>query len=700
MKNTKSTLLPALVVILLLAGLVAGCGGDYNKGNNSYPYYGPTSSTSTTTPSPIVTGVTNSSGGATISPGNDCTVSGVGFGNTRSESVRASSSVRFVKTDGTYVEATAYKSWSNTSITCTVPTALQYGEQYTVVVIIVTATGDLSSNTTASAANTVVPSSSNPPQITSISPQTSAQGASLTITGVNFGSSQGSGYVRFQKGTDTPVSQSTVTSWSATQVVCIIPGTAPTGNISVYVRSNTGELSNAASLTIASSTSPIITSITPSTVTQGASTSITITGNNFESTQGSGYIAFQKGTDTAIQQTTTSSWSTTAVVCKVPSAVSSGVISVTVHTSGGVTSTAQNITVTSSSGPSITSISPSSISQGSATTLTINGVRFGSQKGSVSFQKGTETPITQSTTISWTSTKITCATPSDVYSNSGTYNVTVTSSQGESSGAATLTVGGSTSGKIYALFVGIDAYPDSPLNYCVSDINGLKSCLTSSSTWSGADITTLTDAAATKSGIQSAIATIVGKVGANDMFFMQYSGHGSNSGSNYYIVPVDGDSAATCISNTELDTWLTPLNSSSKKCMIFDSCHSGGFIGKGLPPGTRIRYKAIRGSDPNFKGPGFTKALQSLPNLVFLAACQGSELSLESSSLQHGVFTYYVMQGLGDGTTIGPAAAMGATTISAQDAFNYADPLVKAYVDDGSQNPQMQNNYSSGLTIK
>jgi len=65
------------------------------------------------------------------------------------------------------------------------------------------------------------------PSITSLSPNSGAVGASVTITGSNFGSTQGTSTVKFN-GT-------AATSWSATSIVATVPTGATTGNVVVTV---------------------------------------------------------------------------------------------------------------------------------------------------------------------------------------------------------------------------------------------------------------------------------------------------------------------------------------------------------------------------------------------------------------------------------------------------------------------------------
>ncbi len=80
------------------------------------------------------------------------------------------------------------------------------------------------------------------PSITSLSPTSGAVGASVTIAGTNFGSTQGTSTVAFNGTTAT-----TITSWGATSIVATVPTGATTGNVVVTV---SGVASNGAAFTL------------------------------------------------------------------------------------------------------------------------------------------------------------------------------------------------------------------------------------------------------------------------------------------------------------------------------------------------------------------------------------------------------------------------------------------------------------------
>jgi hypothetical protein len=118
------------------------------------------------------------------------------------------------------------------------------------------------------------------PSITSLSPTSGAVGASVTITGTNFGSPQGTSTVKFNTTTVTSIA-----SWSTTSIVAIVLTGATMGNVVVTVG---GVASNGVTFTVVAV--PNITSLSPTSGAVGAA--VSVNGTNFGATQGSGTVKF------------------------------------------------------------------------------------------------------------------------------------------------------------------------------------------------------------------------------------------------------------------------------------------------------------------------------------------------------------------------------------------------------------------------
>lgn len=247
------------------------------------------------------------------------------------------------------------------------------------------------------------------PAITGVYPSSGVTGTSVTITGTDFGATQGTSTVKFNGTVATP------TSWSAMSITVTVPTGATTGNVTV---TEDAIPSNGVSFTVLAT--PAITSLSPTSGSTG--TSVTINGSNFGSTQGTSTVTFN-----GVAATPTT-WTNTQIKAPVPAAATTGNVVVTMN---GVSSTGTH-TFTVSGAPTISSLSPTSGSVG--TSVTIHGTNFGSTQGTstVSFNGVNATPT------SWSSTQVKAPVPS----GATTGNVVVTVSSKPTTGTHTFTVTG------------------------------------------------------------------------------------------------------------------------------------------------------------------------------------------------------------------------------------------------------------------
>jgi len=167
------------------------------------------------------------------------------------------------------------------------------------------------------------------PTITWLSPLSGPAGTAVTVTGANFGTSQGSSSITFDGVAAMP------TSWSATSLVAPVPSGARSGNVVVTVA---GIASNGAAFTVTAR--PSISDLSPKNGRTGAS--VTITGTNFGATKGASTVTFNGVT------ASTTSWSATEIVATVPSTATTGKV---VVTGTGLASNGVTFTVKKGSNP-------------------------------------------------------------------------------------------------------------------------------------------------------------------------------------------------------------------------------------------------------------------------------------------------------------------------------------------------------------
>jgi len=167
----------------------------------------------------------------------------------------------------------------------------------------------------------------NTPYISGLSVASGPVGTSVTITGSHFGATQGSSTVTFNGKAASPA------SWSDTSITAPVPSGATTGPVVVTVG---GVASNGTTFAVTSTPGPNITMLSPTSGPVG--TSVTITGTNFGSTQGSSTVTFYNN-----QAAPVTTWSATSIVVTVPAGAANGNVVVTV---GGVASNGVSFTVT------------------------------------------------------------------------------------------------------------------------------------------------------------------------------------------------------------------------------------------------------------------------------------------------------------------------------------------------------------------
>ncbi|MBD0369821.1 MAG: IPT/TIG domain-containing protein [Pyrinomonadaceae bacterium] len=187
-------------------------------------------------PPPSISGLSTSSG----TTGTSVTINGSNFGATQGTSTVTFNGVAATPT-----------SWSNTSITASVPSSANTGQ------VVVNVRGMTSNG----ADFTVTP------KIDSISPTGGPTGTSVNITGSAFGSSQGTSTVKFNGVTAMPG------SWSNTSINATVPSSATTGPVVITVG---GNASNSLTFTVAThgSISGKVTKLDGVTVLAGASVKV------------------------------------------------------------------------------------------------------------------------------------------------------------------------------------------------------------------------------------------------------------------------------------------------------------------------------------------------------------------------------------------------------------------------------------------
>jgi YD repeat-containing protein len=315
-------------------------------------------------------------------------------------------------------QSAAVTSWSDSSITATVPSNASTGN-------VVVSNGGLQSN----GANFTV----SVPSITGLSPSSGSSGTQVTISGTNFGGNTGT--VTFN-GTS-----ATIVSWSANSIVAVAPSGVTSGNLVVItaggstsngvffaatgtviygydslgrlisVTSNTGDaaqynydaVGNILSIQRYSSAQVSVISFTPAQGVAGAS--VTINGSGFSTTASQNTVQFN-GTSATVTSSTANQ-----IIALVPVGSSTGAITVT-SPSGSASSSASFTVLPSSGAPTISGFTPTIASTGAA--INITGTNFDVSPPNDRLTVDTTTPLVPVNSPAPTATAMTLILPGSV----------------------------------------------------------------------------------------------------------------------------------------------------------------------------------------------------------------------------------------------------------------------------------------------
>lgn len=251
-----------------------------------------------------------------------------------------------------------------------------------------------------------------------------------------------------------------------------------------------------------------------------------------------------------------------------------------------------------------------------------------------------------------------------------------------------------------ALLVGINAYPDRPLQGCVTDANLQQQLLIHRFGFNPKDIVILTDRQATRQGILTAFEEhLIEQAKPGDVVVFHFSGHGSRvkdpdkdppDGLNSTLVPIDYSQATGNVVQDIMGHTLFLLMSAIQTenlTFVIDSCYSGG----GTRGNLRVRsreggsqlqatpleseYQRQWRSKLNLSPQEFIqRRRQGVAKGVVIASARRNQLAADApfSDIFAGVFTYVMTQYLWQQTgneavaSVIPNVARTTTQMSAQ----------------------------------
>lgn len=224
---------------------------------------------------------------------------------------------------------------------------------------------------------------------------------------------------------------------------------------------------------------------------------------------------------------------------------------------------------------------------------------------------------------------------------------------------------------LYILSVGINKYKNATynLNYAQPDAKSFTKKLIEhgSKMFKSVRKTEIYDTEATRDNIIKGFESVIAQAKPEDVFVFYYAGHGTldeEHDNEYYLVPTDitklyGDPEqlmAKGVSATDMKHYLSQVRS-QKQLILMDACHSGGAV-------KSINVRAAASEE---------KAIVQLARasgVVMIASSGTQQFASEFEVLQHGVFTYALLDALGG------KAAYGDERITVSELKKYMDETV------------------------
>ena len=229
--------------------------------------------------------------------------------------------------------------------------------------------------------------------------------------------------------------------------------------------------------------------------------------------------------------------------------------------------------------------------------------------------------------------------------------------------------------KLFAVLVGVNAYPENPLSQCVNDVSKMETYLNQlGDSFDEINITSLVDHEAIKPNVINALNENLSLAGDNDTALFYYSGHGAQEKTDGRF-PSEHDGLLECLvcmykdsdkddfllADKELRYIFSQFPNNPHLVSVFDCCHSGDMMRnmleeeqesgtkrrlvKQFPPRPFERFDFIKdeqlSDDTIFQNQNINDVIPIKPH-IHVAACLASQVSWEDE--KGGVLTRYLIK--------------------------------------------------------
>ena len=247
----------------------------------------------------------------------------------------------------------------------------------------------------------------------------------------------------------------------------------------------------------------------------------------------------------------------------------------------------------------------------------------------------------------------------------------------------------------YALIIGISRYKNSSrgirnLQYADVDARAIYEFLQKPAAggFSRENMLLLCNEEATLARIREALTSFIAKAALNDLLLIFFAGHGGPdrfAPQNLYLITHDTDvdyMSETAFLMPNLRRYLDENIKSRRVVLLMDACHSAGLSTEGT-----------RDVGNNLATQYLEKLLYHEEGRAIITSSDVNELSHESRKWGHGVFTYYVLEGLK-----GSADTNADQLVTVGELFRYVRQRVRLDTD-LQQNPRMLTGTNENLSL-
>jgi hypothetical protein len=257
----------------------------------------------------------------------------------------------------------------------------------------------------------------------------------------------------------------------------------------------------------------------------------------------------------------------------------------------------------------------------------------------------------------------------------------------------------------WAVIVGVGKYEVASipaLQYTVADAEAVYRTLTTAGGFKKEHVLLLTDKSERKPTLRNikwALGTFLGRSAQkDDTVVIYYAGHGApevdtrgveRDGLAKYLIPTDADPDdlySTALPMDELQTIFGRIEA-ERVVVLLDACYSGSAGGR-----TFVAKKTRAGAVDDL----FLERLTRSKGRAIITASRTNEVSIELPELGHGIFTYYLVQGLK-----GAADLNRDGIVTLQELYEYLEQQVtqKSRAVGGNQHPVMKGELEGVLPL-